>query len=144
MPRKQAGQPHADQDVKVSIVLSKALHDQIQLACARHGLTRSTLVRKLIAGGIAGWLEPQGSSAGVLQQQQGAATTIQVTVELAQALDIVGRLTGLTRDAVAQLLLGESLAAFGETARRRHEELLRLASGPPQPPVPPPAPDAQP
>jgi hypothetical protein len=67
-----------------------------------------------------------------------------VTEELGQALDAVARLTGVTRDAVAQLLLGESLASFGETARRRHEELLLLASGPPQPPVPSPAPDAQP
>jgi hypothetical protein len=139
MARKKAGQTRAGQNVKLSIVVPRELHDQIEEACARHGLSRSTLIRKVIAAGIDAWLA-QGTSAGVLQQQ-GAATTIRVTQALVQALDAVGHFMGLTRDAVAQLLLGESAAAFGKEARRRHEELLGLVD-PPQPPVPPPAPDA--
>jgi hypothetical protein len=130
MARKKAGQTCAGQIVKVSVVLDKEHHDKIEMACARHGLSASALLRRLIAGGIDGWLAPQGTPAGVLQQQQGVAATVQVAPAIGQALDAVGCYTGLDRNAVAQLVLGENLGAFGERARQRHEELLRLPAPP--------------
>jgi hypothetical protein len=129
MARKKASQTRADQDVKISVNLPKELHDQIQQACARHGLSASLLIRKLIAGGIGAWLEAQGASAGALQQQ-GVATTVLVTSEIAQALDAVGGFMGLSRDAVAQVVLTENLAELGERARKWHEGLLRLPAPP--------------
>jgi hypothetical protein len=130
MARKKAGQTRAGQNVKLSIVVPKELHDQVEQACSRHSLSRSLLIQKVIAAGIAAWLEPQGTPAGALQQQQGVATTVQVTPELGQALEAVGRYTGLNRDAVAQLVLGENLGTFCARARQRHEELLRLPAPP--------------
>jgi hypothetical protein len=130
MARKKAGQPHDGQDPKISLILSQELHDQVDQACARHRLSRSALVRKLVEGSIGEWLEPRGTSAALLQQQPGAATAVQVTQEVAQALEAVGRYTGLDRHGVAQLVLAEHLGEFGERARRRHEELLRLPAPP--------------
>jgi len=126
--KKKAGQAKAG-PTKVSVVLPQNLVAMIDQACNRHDLSVSTLIRKLISAGITAWLEPQSTSAGALQQQ-GATATIQVTQALAQALDAVCRYTGLTRDAVAQLVLAENLGEFGERARKRHEELLRLPAPP--------------
>ena len=69
MGKRSAGHAQAGPQVKVSVVMSAELREKVEQARRLHGLSFSTLVRKLIAGGIDSWLATQGTPAGALQQQ---------------------------------------------------------------------------
>jgi hypothetical protein len=128
MARKRAGQTRAGQNVKLSIIVPRELHDQVELACARHGLSASALIRRLIAAGISDWVAPQGVPAGAPGHQEGggAAVTLPLTQETLRALDAATTYWGLDRRAVVQLLLAESVGAFVERGREKYEQLRRL------------------
>jgi hypothetical protein len=121
---------------KLSVMLPKELHQQVEQYRVRRGIDLSTAVRELLAMGLLADRQQQGprginpgaSPTGVHGEGE-FVVSIRLTAGHRDCLQLAGELLDLDPAALVQLILTENLAAYVERGRQKQEELRRLIGG---------------